>query len=105
LQVAESVLRQALERFPRSVRLHIQLAAVLEGEHHGKEARRVVAEVIGLELGASEDGERFRYNTTSPESFAEARHFVAENARARLPVLAQAVAGSTAMAAVPGGGA
>jgi len=91
---AEKVLRKARERYPGDVRLAVQLAAVLDRRGAPGEATALVEKVLAA-ASAGSAGEaassRFLYNAVRPEAFAEARSFLAENARSRLPVLAQAL--------------
>ena len=87
---AEKVLRQALTRYPNDLRLHIQLAAVLDRRGAPGEATALVEKALTLPLG-EEASARLLYNTVRPDSFAAARTFLEENSRSRLPVLAQAL--------------
>ena len=87
---AEKVLRQALERYPNDLRLHIQLAAVLDRRGAPGEATALVEKALALPMG-EEASARFLYNTVRPDAFAAARTFLDENSRSRLPVLAQAL--------------
>ncbi|HEV7507743.1 MAG TPA: tetratricopeptide repeat protein [Thermoanaerobaculia bacterium] len=87
---AEKVLRQALKRYPNDLRLHIQLAAVLDRRGAPGEATALVEKALNLPMG-EEASARFLYNTVRPDAFAAARTFLAENSRSRLPVLAQAL--------------
>jgi len=88
---AEKVLRQALERFPDDARLTIQLAAVLDRKGEGREATALIARILASPSSREASSARYLYNTVRPEAFAEARSFLAENSRSRLPVLAQAL--------------
>jgi tetratricopeptide (TPR) repeat protein len=88
---AEKVLRQALERFPDDARLTIQLAAVLDRKGEGREATALVAKILASPSSREASSARYLYNTVRPEAFAEARSFLAENSKSRLPVLAQAL--------------
>ena len=87
---AEKVLRQALKRYPNDLRLHVQLAAVLDRRGAPGEATELVEKALTLPMG-EEASARFLYNTVRPDAFAAARTFLAENSRSRLPVLAQAL--------------
>ncbi|HSS75395.1 MAG TPA: tetratricopeptide repeat protein, partial [Thermoanaerobaculia bacterium] len=87
---AEKVLRQALKRYPNDLRLHVQLAAVLDRRGAPGEATALVEKALTLPAG-EESSARFLYNTVRPDAFAAARTFLAENSRSRLPVLAQAL--------------
>jgi tetratricopeptide (TPR) repeat protein len=87
---AEKVLRQALKRYPNDLRLHVQLAAVLDRRGAPGEATALVEKALTLPMG-EEASARFLYNTVRPDAFAAARTFLAENSRSRLPVLAQAL--------------
>ena len=87
---AEKVLRQALKRYPNDLRLHVQLAAVLDRRGAPGEATELVEKALTLPAG-EEASARFLYNTVRPDAFAAARSFLAENSRSRLPVLAQAL--------------
>ncbi|HEY7213054.1 MAG TPA: tetratricopeptide repeat protein, partial [Thermoanaerobaculia bacterium] len=88
---AEKVLRQALERFPDDARLTIQLAAALDRKGEGREATVLIAKILASPSSREASSARYLYNTVRPEAFAEARSFLAENSRTRLPVLAQAL--------------
>ena len=102
---AEKVLRAGLERFPESIRLRVQLAALLDREGKIREGRQVVEEIPELQVGTKEEAARFRYNSTTAESVAASRSFFEENASSRMRVLAEALAGTaaapTATAAAP----
>jgi len=87
---AEKVLRQALKRYPNDLRLHVQLAAVLDRRGKPGEATALVEKALTLPAG-EEASARFLYNTVRSDAFAAARTFLAENSRSRLPVLAQAL--------------
>jgi Flp pilus assembly protein TadD len=87
---AEKVLRQALKRYPNDLRLHVQLAAVLDRRGAPGEATVLVEKALTLPMG-EEASARFLYNTVRQDAFASARTFLAENSRSRLPVLAQAL--------------
>jgi tetratricopeptide (TPR) repeat protein len=87
---AEKVLRQALGRYPDDARLTIQLAAVLDRKGEQRQASALLEKIF--DAPASRDASpRYLYNTVRPEAFAEARTFLAENSRSRLPVLSQAL--------------
>jgi tetratricopeptide (TPR) repeat protein len=88
---AEKVLRRALERFPEDARLTIQLAAVLDRRGEAREATALVEKLLGVSSTREAASSRYLYNTVRPEAFAEARSFLAENSRSRLPVLSQAL--------------
>ncbi len=88
---AEEVLRAGLERFPDSIRLRVQLAALLDREGKIAEGREVVEEIPDLEVGTAEEAARFRYNSTSADSVAASRRFFEENASSRMRVLAEAL--------------
>jgi tetratricopeptide (TPR) repeat protein len=100
---AEAVLRQALTRFPNDLRLHIQLASVLDRRGHPGEASTLVENALSLPAG-QEAPARFLYNTVRPDAFAAARKFLDENSRSRLPVLAQALGAPPVPAAGTGVG-
>lgn len=87
---AEKVLRAGLERFPGDVRLHVQLAAVLDRRGESAEAASLVDKALALPR-AAEGSSRYFYNKVRPETFAAARSFLTENSRSRLAVLAQAL--------------
>jgi Flp pilus assembly protein TadD len=87
---AEKVLRRALERFPDDARLTIQLAAVLDRRGEAREATALIEKILTASTRESVSS-RYLYNTVRPDAFAESRSFLDENARARLPVLAQAL--------------
>ncbi|HEV8577703.1 MAG TPA: tetratricopeptide repeat protein [Thermoanaerobaculia bacterium] len=89
---AEKVLRQALKRFPDDARLTIQLAAVLDRRGEAREATALVETLLAASSSTREAASsRYLYNTVRPEAFAEARSFLDENSRSRLPVLSQAL--------------
>ncbi|MEA2603833.1 MAG: Tetratricopeptide repeat [Acidobacteriota bacterium] len=103
LEDAEKVLQQALKRFPNDLRLHIQLAAVLDRRGHPGEATVLVENALSLPAG-QEASARFLYNSVRPDAFAAARTFLDENSRSRLPVLAQALGAPPPQAAGTGVG-
>lgn len=96
---AEKVLRAGLGRYPDHVRLHIELASVLDHRGSFGEARTLVDKVVSLSSGSGRnartarmtDDERLLYNSVRPEAFAEARGILEDNSRSRLSVLAQAL--------------
>src|SRR6185295_8777104 len=92
-EAAETVLRRALERFPDDARLTTQLASVLDRRGKPREATALVEKVLAASPAreSSSSSSRYLYNTVRPEAFAEARTFLAENSRSRLPVLSQAL--------------
>lgn len=94
---AETVLRQALKRYPDDLRLHIQLAAVLDRRGHPVEASTLVENALSRPAG-QEASARFLYNTVRPDAFAAARTFLDQSSRSRLPVLAQALSAPPAPA-------
>jgi tetratricopeptide (TPR) repeat protein len=100
---AEKVLRQALKRYPNDLRLHVQLAAVLDRRGAPGEATALVEKALSLPAG-EEASARFLYNTVRPDAFAAARTFLDENSRSRLPVLAQALGAPPPPAAATGVG-
>jgi tetratricopeptide (TPR) repeat protein len=87
---AEKVLRRALERSPEDARLTIQLAAVLDRRGEAREATALIEKILTASTRESVSS-RYLYNTVRPDAFAESRTFLDENARSRLPVLAQAL--------------
>ncbi|MFL6195090.1 MAG: tetratricopeptide repeat protein, partial [Thermoanaerobaculia bacterium] len=97
---AEKVLRAGLGRYPDHVRLHIELALVLDHRGSFGEARTLLDKVVSLPAGGMGGGgiggvggdtERLLYNSVRPEAFSEARSILEDNSRSRLPVLAQAL--------------
>lgn len=89
---AEKVLRAGLGRFPDHVRLHVQLAAVLDRRGSFGEARTLMEKIVSLPpAGGIGDRERLLYNSVRAETFSEARSILEDNSRSRLPVLAQAL--------------
>jgi len=88
---AEKVLRRALERFPDDARLTVQLAAVLDRKGEAREATILVEKILASPSSREASSARYLYNAVRPEAFAEARSFLAENSKSRLPVLAQAL--------------
>lgn len=91
---AEKVLRAGLGRYPDHVRLHVQLASVLDRRGTFGEAKTLLQKVVALPPGSG-DAERLLYNSVRPETFAEARSILEDNSRSRLSVLAQALGTST----------
>ncbi|HYN20865.1 MAG TPA: tetratricopeptide repeat protein [Thermoanaerobaculia bacterium] len=87
---AEKVLRAGLGRFPDHVRMHIELASVLDRRGSFGEAKTLMQKIVSLPPGPG-DAERLLYNTVRPETFAEARSILEDNSRSRLSVLAQAL--------------
>lgn len=87
---AEKVLRAGLGRYPDHVRLHVELASVLDHRGSFGEARTLLEKVVSLPPGSG-DNERLLYNSVRPEAFSEARSILEDNSRSRLPVLAQAL--------------
>ena len=90
---AEKVLRAGLGRFPDHVRLHVQLASVLDRRGSFGEARTLMEKIVALPAGSGGigDNERLLYNSVRAETFSEARSILEDNSRSRLPVLAQAL--------------
>ncbi len=96
---AEKVLRAGLGRYPDHVRLHIELASVLDHRGSFGEAKTLMDKVVALSSGTGRsartagmaDDERLLYNSVRPEAFAEARGILEDNSRSRLSVLAQAL--------------
>ncbi len=88
---AEEVLHRALERFPEDARLTVQLAAVLDRKGAAREATGLVEKALASSSSREANSARYLYNTVRAEAFAAARTFLAENSRARLPVLATAL--------------
>jgi tetratricopeptide (TPR) repeat protein len=93
---AEAVLRAGMVRFPRTVRMRLQLAALLDREGKIREGRQVIEEIPALEVGTVEEGARFRYNNTTAESVAVSRSFFEQNASSRMRVLAEVLARTAA---------
>jgi tetratricopeptide (TPR) repeat protein len=93
---AEAVLRAGMARFPRTVRMRLQLAALLDREGKMREGRQVIEEIPALEVGTAEEGARFRYNNTTAESVAVSRSFFEQNAASRMRVLAEVLARTAA---------
>ncbi|HWM90830.1 MAG TPA: tetratricopeptide repeat protein [Thermoanaerobaculia bacterium] len=91
---AEKVLRTGLGRYPDHVRLHIELALVLDHRGSFGEAKTLLQKVLAMPPGSgglSADNERLLYNSVRPETFSEARSILEDNSRSRLSVLAQAL--------------
>src|ERR1700724_3389848 len=61
---AEAVLRAGMVRFPRTVRMRLQLAALLDRQGKIREGRQVIEEIPTLGVGAVEEGARVRSNNT-----------------------------------------
>jgi tetratricopeptide (TPR) repeat protein len=103
LAKAAQVLRAGLLRFPQSVRLHVQLAALLDRQGKAREAREVIAAVAELDVDAEEahDDARFRYNATNTDAVAVSRTFFEENASSRMPLLATVLAAALARTSTP----
>ena len=87
---AEKVLRTAIERFPQDARLYIQLAAVLDRRGAAAEAGALVEQALAFPAEGVSSA-RWLYNSARLDMFDEARSFLAENSRSRLPMLAQAL--------------
>jgi len=87
---AEKVLRNGLGRYPDHVRLHLELASVLDRRGSFGEAKTLLQKVVELPAGSG-DSERLLYNSVRPETFLEARSILEDNSRSRLSVLAQAL--------------
>ncbi|MES1242958.1 MAG: tetratricopeptide repeat protein, partial [Acidobacteriota bacterium] len=87
---AEKVLRAGLGRYPDHVRLHVELASVLDHRGSFGEARTLLEKIVALPPNSG-DNERLLYNSVRPEAFSEARSILEDNSRSRLPVLAQAL--------------
>lgn len=87
---AEKVLRNGLGRYPDHVRLHLELASVLDRRGSFGEAKTLLQKVVELPPGSG-DSERLLYNSVRPETFLEARTILEDNSRSRLSVLAQAL--------------
>jgi len=99
---AEKVLRAALEHFPRSVRLTLQLASVLDAKGAQQEARTVLDGIAEIGADASDDS-RYRYNRFSQELFDDADRVVEPAGRQRLALLASSLSsGMTPPAATDG---
>jgi tetratricopeptide (TPR) repeat protein len=92
---AEEVLRAGAARYPQSVRMRVQLAAVLDRRGKIREARSVIEEIPTLQPGPEEEA-RFRYNSSGGDSVAASLTFFEENASARMRVLAEALATTSA---------
>lgn len=90
MSAAEKVLRTAIERYPQDTRLHIQLAAVLDRRGQGAEAGALVEKTLTFPAEGVSSA-RWLYNSSRPDMFEEARTFLAESSRSRLPMLAQAL--------------
>ena len=91
---AEKVLRSGLGRFPDHVRLHIELASVLDRRGSFGEAKTLLQKVVSMPAGSgglAGDNERLLYNSVRPETFSEARAILEDNSQSRLSVLAQAL--------------
>lgn len=91
---AEKVLRSGLGRFPDHVRLHIELASVLDRRGSFGESKTLLQKVVSLPPGSG-DAERLLYNSVRPETFSEARAILEDNSQSRLSVLAQALGAPT----------
>jgi tetratricopeptide (TPR) repeat protein len=92
---AEKALRAGLERFPDDIRLHIQLAAVLDRRGAQAEATALVEKALSVPP-SKEASSRYLYNTVRREAFTEARSLLDESSRSRLSILAQALSGAPA---------
>ena len=90
------MLKAALERFPRSARLTLQLASVLDAKGAQQEARTVLDSLAEIGADPSDDS-RYRYNRMSEDLFDDANRVVEPAGRSRLAVLAS----SLAVAATP----
>lgn len=88
---AEKVLRRALQAYPDDPRFYIQLAALLDRRGAAREATELVEKVLSAPPQRVSASGRYLYNQFPPDAFTEARAFLEENSRSRLPVLAQAL--------------
>ncbi len=96
---AEKVLRKALQAYPDDPRFYIQLAAVLDRLGRTRESSELVEKVLSAPSKQVTASGRYLYNQFPVDAFAEARAFLDENSRSRLPVLAQALNAPPAPAA------
>lgn len=99
---AEKVLRQAIERFPADLRLHIQLAAVLDHRGAPGEATALIEKALASSVSREAYASRYLYNAVRADEFAQTRSFLDENSKSRLQVLAQALNAPPADAAGTG---
>jgi tetratricopeptide (TPR) repeat protein len=88
---AEKVLRKALQAYPDDPRFYIQLAAVLDRLGRTKESSELVEQLLSKPSKQASASGRYLYNQFPVDAFAEARAFLDENSRSRLPVLSQAL--------------
>lgn len=94
---AEKVLRAAIERYPLSARLILQLASVLDARGAQQEARTVLDGLA--EIGAdADDDSRYRYNRFSQELFDDSDRVVEPAGQQRLAVLAASLSPAAALA-------
>ncbi|HEV7670626.1 MAG TPA: tetratricopeptide repeat protein [Thermoanaerobaculia bacterium] len=99
---AEKVLRAALERYPGSARLTLQLASALDARGAQQEARTVLDRLA--EIGAdAQDDSRYRYNRFSQELFDDADRVVEPAGRQRLALLASSLSPAAALPAAQEG--
>ncbi len=95
---AEKVLRAALQKFPGSARLTLQLASVLDAKGAQQEARSVLDRLA--EIGADPgDDSRYRYNRFSDELFDDSDRVVEPAGKVRLVTLASSL--SSGVSAAP----
>ncbi|HTG33442.1 MAG TPA: hypothetical protein VLB76_10975 [Thermoanaerobaculia bacterium] len=88
---AEKVLRQGIERFPDDLRLHIQLAAVLDRRGAPGEATALIEKALAKSTPREAGASRYLYNAVRADEFALTRTFLDENSKSRLQVLVQAL--------------
>lgn len=100
---AEKVLRAALLKFPRSARLTLQLASVLDAKGAQQEARSVLDGLAEIRADADDDS-RYRYNRFSQELFDDSERVVEPAGRQRLGVLATSLSSAAAAASAPAEG-
>jgi tetratricopeptide (TPR) repeat protein len=100
---AVKVLRSALERFPASATLRIELAEVLDHAGDIRGSHVVIEKLLELPAG-TDDNCRFLYNSPGPETFARPRMLFVAGAASRLPALANALGIAAHGASGTGGG-
>ena len=87
---AETVLEEAVAKFPNDPRLYVELASVLERRGRPGAAAQMAEKVQALPM-THEESPRFRYSRWGPEALFALRTSLRETSDARLALLSQAL--------------